>query len=66
MGIYIIIILGDGMGTLDYYNSNAKNYFDTTVNADMSRAYNIFLKHVIEFFFTFKSVLLLLTCSYSL
>ena len=48
MGIYIIIILGDGMSTLDYYNSNAKSYFDTTVNADMRCAYNIFLKHVID------------------
>lgn len=34
------------MSTLDYYNSNAKSYFDTTVNADMSHAYNIFLKYV--------------------
>lgn len=36
------------MSTLDYYNSNARSYFNTTVNADMSRAYDIFLKHIID------------------
>ena len=36
------------MGTLDYYNDNAKKYFDTTVNANMSRAYDMFLKYVVD------------------
>jgi 2-polyprenyl-3-methyl-5-hydroxy-6-metoxy-1,4-benzoquinol methylase len=36
------------MVTLDYYNNNAKKYFDTTVTANMSRAYNMFLKYVID------------------
>ena len=34
------------MGTLDYYNENAKSYFDSTVNADMSKQYALFLKYV--------------------
>ncbi len=34
------------MSTLDYYNNNAKDYFDTTVNADMSIQYEFFLKHI--------------------
>ena len=34
------------MSTLDYYNGNAKNYFDTTVGADMSKQYDLFLKYV--------------------
>ena len=36
------------MATLDFYNTNAKKYFDTTVNADMSKQYEIFLKYVKE------------------
>ena len=36
------------MNTLDYYNGNAKHYFDTTVNADMSKQYEFFLKYVKE------------------
>ena len=36
------------MNTLDYYNDNAKKYFDTTVNANMSRAYDMFLKYVVD------------------
>lgn len=31
------------MNTLDYYNKNAKEYFNTTVNGDMSKAYELFL-----------------------
>lgn len=34
------------MSTLNYYNENAKKYFDTTVNADMSKSYEFFLKYV--------------------
>lgn len=34
------------MDTLKYYNINAKDYFDKTVNADMSKAYEFFLKYV--------------------
>ena len=34
------------MNTLNYYNENAKKYFDTTVNADMSKSYEFFLKYV--------------------
>jgi SAM-dependent methyltransferase len=36
------------MNTIDYYNENAKNYFDKTVNTDMQKQYNIFLKYVKE------------------
>lgn len=34
------------MSTIDYYNKNAKSYFDKTVDAKMAEQYNIFLKHV--------------------
>ena len=34
------------MSTLDYYNNNAKIYFDETINADMSIQYNLFLKYL--------------------
>ena len=34
------------MNTLNYYNENAKYYFDTTVNADMSKQYEFFLQYV--------------------
>ena len=34
------------MSTLDYYNENAKEYFDFTVNADMSKQYEVFLHYV--------------------
>lgn len=34
------------MSTIDYYNKNAKSYFDKTVDARMVEQYNIFLKHV--------------------
>lgn len=34
------------MNTIDYYNQNAKYYFDKTVNADMSKQYKLFLKYV--------------------
>ena len=34
------------MSTIDYYNENAKHYFDTTINADMSKIYDMFLKYV--------------------
>lgn len=34
------------MNTLDYYNNNAKSYFDATINANMTQAYNVFLKYV--------------------
>ena len=34
------------MSTIDYYNKNAKAYFDKTVDARMVEQYNIFLKHV--------------------
>ena len=34
------------MNTLNYYNENAKKYFDTTVNADMSKSYDFFLQYV--------------------
>jgi 2-polyprenyl-3-methyl-5-hydroxy-6-metoxy-1,4-benzoquinol methylase len=34
------------MNTLDYYNNNAKKYFDMTVDADMSEQYNFFLQYV--------------------
>ena len=36
------------MSTLDFYNENAKKYFDTTVAADMSKQYEMFLKYVHE------------------
>ena len=32
--------------TLDYYNENALEYFDTTINADMTEQYNLFLKYL--------------------
>ena len=34
------------MSTLDFYNKNAKNYFDTTIGLDMSSQYEMFLKHL--------------------
>ncbi len=34
------------MDTLDYYNENAKKYFDSTVSADMSKQYEFFLQYV--------------------
>ena len=34
------------MSTLDYYNENAKDYFNTSLNADMNVVYEIFLKHI--------------------
>ena len=34
------------MDTIDYYNENAKKYFDLTYNADMSIQYNHFLQYV--------------------
>ena len=34
------------MTTLDYYNNNARDYFDFTVNADMQTQYDAFLKYV--------------------
>ena len=36
------------MNTIDYYNENAKRYFDKTVNADMKAQYDLFLKYVKE------------------
>ena len=36
------------MSTIDYYNANAQKYFDTTVGADMSKQYDLFLKYVRE------------------
>lgn len=32
--------------TIDYYDDNAKTYFDSTVDADMSEHYSIFLKYL--------------------
>ena len=32
--------------TLDYYNLNALEYFDTTINANMTEQYNLFLKYL--------------------
>lgn len=46
MVIYIIIILGDGVNTLDYYNENASVYFDSSLKADMNIVYNRFLKYL--------------------
>ena len=46
IGFYIIIILGDGMNTLDYYNSNANSYFDYTLASDMSTAYERFSRYL--------------------
>lgn len=34
--------------TIDYYNNNTENYFQTTVNADLSESYERFLKHIPE------------------
>ena len=34
------------MSTIDYYNNHAQEYFDFTVNADMSEQYEQFLKFV--------------------
>lgn len=34
--------------SIDYYNKNANNFFETTVNADMSKAYDIFEEKLIE------------------
>ncbi len=36
------------MNTIDYYNENAKEYFDTTIKADMNKAYELFLKNIIQ------------------
>jgi hypothetical protein len=32
--------------SVDYYNRNATEFFERTINADMSDTYDIFLKHV--------------------
>lgn len=32
--------------TINYYNMNAKSYFDSTVNADMSDCYERFIKYL--------------------
>lgn len=34
------------MGTLAYYNENAKKYFDKTINVDMRKQYEMFLKYI--------------------
>ena len=34
------------MSTIDYYDNNAKEYFDLTVSADMTKYYNMFLKYI--------------------
>ncbi len=34
------------MGTLTYYNENAKKYFDKTINVDMRKQYEMFLKYI--------------------
>lgn len=34
------------MNTIDYYNKNAKEYFEKTYNADMNIQYELFLKHL--------------------
>lgn len=34
------------LSTLDYYNQNAKEYFNKTINADMSEAYEKFVKYL--------------------
>lgn len=36
------------MSTIDYYNENAKEYFDTTIKADMNKAYELFLENIIQ------------------
>ena len=34
------------MGTRAYYNENAKKYFDKTINVDMRKQYEMFLKYI--------------------
>ena len=34
------------MNTIDYYNKNAEKYTSKTINADMSRQYEMFLKYI--------------------
>ena len=34
------------MKTIDYYNKNANMYCDKTINIDMSKQYELFLKYV--------------------
>ena len=34
--------------TLEYYQDNAQEFFDSTVNADVSANYDHFLKHIPE------------------
>ena len=36
------------MNTIDYYNENAQKYFDFSINVDMSKQYNMFLKYIKE------------------
>ena len=36
------------MNTLDYYNDNAVSYFNSSLNADMSLAYECFLEHITD------------------
>ncbi len=36
------------MNTIEYYNKNAKAYFDKTISADMKKQYKMFLKYVKE------------------
>lgn len=34
--------------TIEYYNNNAKEYFNLTVGADMSKQYKLFLKYLVN------------------
>ena len=36
------------MSTIDYYNKNARKYFDTTYSANMGKQYDMFLKYLKE------------------
>lgn len=34
------------MNTIDYYNNYSQDFYDRTINADLSDSYNKFLKHI--------------------
>lgn len=36
------------MSTIDYYNENSNDYFNTTVNIDMTKEYNMFEKYLCD------------------
>lgn len=41
-----MFVLGENMDSIDYYDKNAKDFYDRTINADLQDVYQKFLKHL--------------------